>query len=120
MVARIRRADRADPLSEKGLAVYAPPRAPADLQGLPGIEPEVLLPWVARDLLQITGPDPLIVAYPPTRTTLDLIPGLRPRAVLYDCSDDYEQFPGAPGDIADTERELLQLADLVSCTSRLC
>jgi glycosyltransferase involved in cell wall biosynthesis len=76
------------------------------------------LPWVARDLLKLAGPDPVVVAYPPTRTTLDLISGLRPRAVLYDCSDDYEQFPGAPGDIADTERELLQLADLVSCTSR--
>jgi glycosyltransferase involved in cell wall biosynthesis len=38
--------------------------------------------------------------------------------VLYDCSDDYEHFPGAPGDIAATERELLLLADLVSCTSK--
>ncbi len=57
------------------------------------------------------------MAYAPTRTTLDLIRGLSPRAVLYDCADDYEHFPGAPRDIAATERELLGLADLVSCTS---
>src|SRR3712207_8504458 len=40
-----------------------------------------------------------------------------PRLVLYDCSDDYEHFPGAPKDIGETERELLLRADLVSCTS---
>ena len=37
--------------------------------------------------------------------------------MLYDCSDDYEHFPGAPKDIGETERELLLGADLVSCTS---
>jgi glycosyltransferase involved in cell wall biosynthesis len=72
---------------------------------------------VVRDLRKIAGPDPVVVAYPPTRTTLDLISGLQPRLVLYDCSDDYESFPGVPKDIAATERELLHRADLVSCTS---
>ena len=57
------------------------------------------------------------MAYPPTRTTLGLISGLDPKLVLYDCSDDYEHFPGAPRDIKETERELLLRADLVSCTS---
>jgi glycosyltransferase involved in cell wall biosynthesis len=118
VVARLRRARYGGPTSEKGLAVYAPLALPPTYRVFRGLNRRYFLPWVARDLLQTTGPDPLIVAYPPTRTTLDLIPNLRPRAVLYDCSDDYEQFPGAPGDIADTERELLQLADLVSCTSR--
>jgi glycosyltransferase involved in cell wall biosynthesis len=46
-----------------------------------------------------------------------VISDLRPRLVLYDCSDDYAHFPGTPGDIAETERELLRRADLVSCTS---
>jgi glycosyltransferase involved in cell wall biosynthesis len=118
VVARLQRARYGGPTSEKGLAVYAPLALPPTYRVFRGLNRRYFLPWVARDLLQITGPDPLIVAYPPTRTTLDLIPDLRPRAVLYDCSDDYEQFPGAPGDIADTERELLQLANLVSCTSR--
>jgi glycosyltransferase involved in cell wall biosynthesis len=72
---------------------------------------------VVGDLRKIAGPDPVVVAYPPTRTTLDLISGLQPRLVLYDCSDDYERFPGVPKDIAATERELLHHADLVSCTS---
>jgi glycosyltransferase involved in cell wall biosynthesis len=75
------------------------------------------VPRVAGDLLKLAGGAPVVVAYPPTRTTLDLITGLRPRAVLYDCSDDYEHFPGAPDSVAATERELLRLADIVSCTS---
>ncbi len=70
-----------------------------------------------RDLGKVAGPSPIVVAYPPTRTTLDLISGLNPRLVLYDCADDYEHFPGAPETSAATERELLRLADLVSCTS---
>jgi glycosyltransferase involved in cell wall biosynthesis len=64
------------------------------------------------------GGRPIVVAYPPTRTTLDLISALGPRLVLYDRADDYEQFPRVPKDIAATERELLARADLVSCTSR--
>ena len=71
-----------------------------------------------RDLRKMLDSRPIVVAYPPTRTTLGLISGLDPGLVLYDCSDDYEQFPGAPRDIARTERELLLRADLVSCTSR--
>jgi glycosyltransferase involved in cell wall biosynthesis len=78
---------------------------------------ELFVPRVAGDLVKLAGPAPVVVAYPPTRTTLDLVSALRPRAVLYDCSDDYEYFPGAPGDVGATENELLRLADLVSCTS---
>jgi glycosyltransferase involved in cell wall biosynthesis len=59
----------------------------------------------------------VVVAYPPTRTTLDLIPILKPRLLLYDCSEEYEGFPGVPPDIAATEHELLRRADIVSCTS---
>lgn len=103
---------------EPGLTVYAPLVAPPTLGAFRRANRRVLLPRVLRDLGKAVGPgSPIVVAYPPTRTTLDLISGLAPRLVLYDCSDDYEHFPGAPKDIRDTERELLALADLVSCTS---
>ncbi len=102
---------------EPGLTVYAPLVAPPTLVAFRQANRRIFLPRVLRDLGKVAGPSPVVVAYPPTRTTLDLIPGLGPRLVLYDCSDDYEHFPGAPKDIRDTERELLGLADLVSCTS---
>jgi glycosyltransferase involved in cell wall biosynthesis len=103
---------------QENLTVYAPLTTPPTLKPFLWANERFLIPHVLRDLLKIVDSRPLVVAYPPTRTTLDLISGLDPGLVLYDCSDDYEQFRGAPQDIARTERELLLRADLVSCTSR--
>src|SRR5215218_2495694 len=103
---------------QEDLTVYAPLTAPPTLKPFLWANEKLFIPRVLRDLRKIVGSRPLVVAYPPTRTTLDLASGLDPGLLLYDCSDDYEQFPGAPQDIARTEREVLLRADLVSCTSR--
>ncbi len=103
---------------EKDLTVYAPLTAPPTSKAFLWSNERLLVPRALRDLRKIAGLRPIIVAYPPTRTTLALISGLDPRLVLYDCSDDYQRFPGAPKDLAQTERELLLRADLVSCTSK--
>ena len=111
-----RAGDRRSP-ERPNLTLYAPLVAPPTLVVYRRANRLLFLPRVVRDLREMVGSPPVVVAYPPTRTTLDLIRGLDPRLVLYDCADDYWHFPGAPGDIRDTERELLRLADLVSCTS---
>jgi len=115
--ARRSRKKGANPRQEN-LTVYAPLTAPPTWKAFRWSNERFLLPRVLRVLKEIAGPRPVVVAYPPTRTTLALISGLDPRLVLYDRSDDYEHFPGAPKDIAKTERELLLRADLVSCTSQ--
>ena len=97
--------------------VYAPLVLPPTLRLFRAANRRFFVPRVARDLEGAVGRRPIVVAYPPTRTTLDLISALGPRLVLYDRADDYEQFPGIPRDITVTERELLARADLVSCTS---
>ena len=119
MFARVLRSGGAGekPPAEKNLTVYAPLTAPPTYRAYRWSNAKLFVPRVLGDLGKIAGPHPLVVAYPPTRTTLDLISGVEPRLVLYDCSDDYEHFPGAPKDIGETERELLLRADLVSCTS---
>lgn len=117
-LSRIRRSGgEGKTLPEKNLTVYAPLTAPPTHGAFRRLNERLFVPRVARDLRKMAGADPVVVAYPPTRTTLDLISGLRPRRLLYDCSDDYSAFPGVPKDIAVTERELLKRADLVSCTS---
>ena len=115
VASRFRRAGGEE--STKGLIVYAPLAAPPTHKVFRRLNRRFFVPRVVRDLGRFSGKDPIILAYPPTRTTLEVISGLHPRLVLYDCSDDYEHFPGAPEDIATTERELLRRADLVSCTS---
>jgi glycosyltransferase involved in cell wall biosynthesis len=117
VASRVRRAGGKEPSGEKRLTVYAPLAAPPKGRVFRWLNRRFFVPRVVRDLEGIVGPAPIVVAYPPTRTTLDLISTLRPRLVFYDCSDDYAHFPGAPGDVAATERELLRRADLVSCTS---
>jgi glycosyltransferase involved in cell wall biosynthesis len=103
---------------KENLTVYAPLTAPPTSRVFVWANERFFVPRVLRDLGKTVDSRPVVVAYPPTRTTLDVISGLEPRLVLYDCSDDYEQFPGAPKDIAHTERRLLLHADLVSCTSQ--
>lgn len=118
VAARIKRPGRADhaDLDDK-LTIYAPLTAPPTNKFFRQLNSKLFAPRIVRDLLSITGPDPVVIAYPPTQTTLDLISGLRPRLLLYDCSDDYEEFAGVPDDIAKTESEIIRRADLVSCTS---
>ncbi len=102
---------------EPDLTVYSPLVAPPTWRAFRLLNRWLFVPRVARDLREIVVEDPIVVAYPPTRTTLDLISALRPRILYYDCSEDYEGFPGVPEDIACTERELLRRADVVSCTA---
>ncbi|MGF1470162.1 MAG: glycosyltransferase [Rubrobacteraceae bacterium] len=102
---------------EPNLKVYSPLVAPPTWEVFRRLNGKLFVLRVARDLLKIAGEAPIVIAYPPTRTTLALISALQPRLLYYDCSEDYEGFPGVPGDIAATERELLRRADLVSCTS---
>ncbi|MDQ3316718.1 MAG: glycosyltransferase [Actinomycetota bacterium] len=118
VAARLRKAGSGDERRDDGPIVYSPLALPPTFRAFRVANRGFLLPRVARDLLKLVGGRPVVVAYPPTRTTLDLIPHLDPRLVLYDCADDYEHFPGVPKDIAATEQELLARADLVSCTSK--
>ena len=119
VLSRVRRSLQKNekPRGRENLLVYAPLTAPPTPKPFVWANERFLLPRVLRDLRKIAGFRPVVVAYPPTRTTLDLVSGLDPGLVLYDCADDYERFPGSPRDIAHTERELLLRADLVSCTS---
>ena len=102
---------------EPNLTVYSPLTAPPTQKVFRFLNRRVFTSRVSRDLRRISGGNPIIVAYPPTQTTIDLSFRLNPRLLYYDCSEDYEGFTGIPRDIASTEREILRRADLVSCTS---
>ena len=103
--------------NEPNLTVYSPLTAPPTWRAFRELNSRFFVPRVARDLRALAGEKAVVVAYPPTRTTLDLTLSLSSRLLYYDCSEDYGGFPGIPEDIAATERELLRRADLVSCTS---
>ena len=81
---------------QENLTVYAPLTAPPTSEAFRWSNERFLLPRVLRDPQRDSGSPSRRRRLPADRTTLDLISGLDPRLVLYDRSDDYEHFPGAP------------------------
>lgn len=107
--------------SEGVPSVYSPLVAPPTHGIFRSLNGRYFVPRIVRELRRLPGLSrgerPVIVAYPPTRTTLQLVGALSPRMLYYDCSDEYSAFPGAPHDIRQTEREIMLRAEVVSCTS---
>lgn len=104
------------------LTVYSPLVAPPTRATFRALNARYLVPKVVRDLRRMpglhSGERPVVLAYPPTRTTLQIASRLSPRLLYYDCSDEYAAFHGVPSDIQRTELELLLRSDIVSCTSQ--
>jgi glycosyltransferase involved in cell wall biosynthesis len=89
--------------------VLAPPRPPA----MRAINRRVLVPRLARRLLQAVGPRPVVWTYLPSATALQLATALSPSALIYDCVTNFDAVPGVPRDVASTEDELVDRADAV-------
>lgn len=99
------------------LTVYSPPVAPPTYGAFRRINRRFFVPKIVRDLRRLVGPAPVVIAFPPTQTTLDLISGLDPRLTWYHCVLNYEEYPGAPADMGETERRLLEAADTATVDS---
>ena len=99
------------------LVVYSPLVAPPTYGFFRRINRRVLVPRVVRDLRRLAGPEPVVVAFTPTQTTLDILAGLNPRLTWYHCVLNYEEILGTPPDLRDTERRLLRLADVITADS---
>lgn len=99
------------------LTVYSPLVAPPTKEAFRRINGRLFVPRIVRDLRRLVGPAPVVMAFPPTQTTLDLVSGLEPRLAWYHCVLNYEEYPDTPADIEETERRLLQIADTVTVDS---
>ena len=64
------------------LTVYSPLTAPPTWNLFRVSNRRLFVPRAARDLRKIAGEDPVVVAYPPTRTTLDLTLQLKSSSTL--------------------------------------
>lgn len=99
------------------LNVYSPLVAPPTLGAFRYINQKALVPRVVRDLRRLAGPEPVVMVFTPTQTTLDLLSKLKPRLIWYHCVLNYEEIPGTPQDLQETERRLLELADIATVDS---
>src|SRR5215217_9519120 len=99
------------------LTIYSPLVAPPTHEAFRRINRRFFVPRIVRDLQRLIGTTPVVMAFAPTRTTLDLVLGLEPRLTWYHCTLNYGDIPGALADIEETERRLLKSADIVTVDS---
>jgi glycosyltransferase involved in cell wall biosynthesis len=99
------------------LVVYSPLVVPPTYKVFRGINRRALVPRVVRDLRRLAGPEPVVIAFTPTQTTLDILSGLRPKLTWYHCVLNYEEIPRTPPDLKYTEQCLLSSADVATVDS---
>jgi glycosyltransferase involved in cell wall biosynthesis len=102
---------------QEGLTVYSPITLPPTNGIFRRLNRSVFAAKAGRDLRELVASDPIVIAMPPNQTTLDLVAEVRPRLLWYHCVLNYEDLPGAPLDVRETERRLLESADVVSVDS---
>ena len=77
---------------------------------------------VLRDLrhrLRAEGlTDPILWVYLPTDLVLEVAAGLNHRLLVYDCVDEITAFRDAPAGLVDSERRIIDAADVIFASSR--
>lgn len=71
------------------------------------------VPKLAKKIKSYSNKPILLIAYTPTKTSLDLIKNLKPVKIVYDCVLNFENFPGIPKDIDKTENDLINISDVL-------
>ncbi len=99
------------------LTVYSPLVVPPTYGVFRRINRLLFVPRIIRDLRRLISTAPVVIAFAPTQTTLDLVSGLEPQLTWYHCTLNYEEIPDAPIDIKDTEQQLLRAAGIATVDS---
>jgi len=77
------------------------------------INRKYLIPILLNKIKKAKIKNPLVIAYLPTDTTLNILKNINYSFLIYDCVVNFPGIEGAPQDIKDTERELALISDLI-------
>jgi len=99
------------------LTVYSPLVVPPTHGVFRYINRRHFVPKIVRDLRELISMAPVVIAFAPTRTTLDLVSRLEPRLTWYHCTLNYTEIPDTPADIKETEQQLLEVAEIATVDS---
>lgn len=78
----------------------------------------LFIPILVRSIKNQGIENPLVMNYMPTQTSRDVIQKLNPRLVVYDCVENFPEYPGVPRDTAEIEKNIFGSADLVFTDSK--
>lgn len=103
----------------RGIKLFAPLVLPPTTSSFRLLNDAFLVPRLAAQLRAAGLRDgALAVCYLPSSTTLALLSQVAAAATVYDCVDNFYGQPSRPSDLAETEKTLLERADLVLTSSR--
>ncbi|MBI5245391.1 MAG: oligosaccharide flippase family protein [Elusimicrobia bacterium] len=103
----------------RGRRIVAPLTLPPTRPLFRALNAVYFVPLLLRRLRrQRLRPHPLVFAYLPTATTLQILDSVEPGLVVYDSVDNFYGHPSPPADMKETESELLRRSSLVLATSR--
>jgi glycosyltransferase involved in cell wall biosynthesis len=104
-----RKSDRAS----ENLIVISPLLLPSTLKVFRTINRKVFIPQLVRTIHKQIAGDPMVINYTPIQTSIDLIKSIKPLLAVYDCVENFPDYPGVPKDTAEIERTIIKEADLV-------
>ena len=101
-----------------GISIVAPLVLPPTRASFRRLDEQFLIPQVLG-ALRSAGLDhaPIVIAYMPTTTVVELAKQLSPAALVYDCASNFRGHPDAVADLPEIEGRLMRAADLVVCDS---
>lgn len=97
--------------SKTNVNILPPIVAPPTLKIFRSINQHIFTPTLAAKTITYSNKPILFITYLPTSTSLYLMDELNPIATIYDCVLNFENFPGIPKDIVETENELIHKVD---------
>jgi len=78
---------------------------------------KIFIPKLIQKIKETEIRRPVIIAYLPTQTTIDIINKLDYSLLIYDCVVNFKGMKDVPSDIEETENELVQKSDLIIADS---
>jgi len=104
--------------ASENLTVISPLLLPSTFKLFRFINRRAFIPQLARTIQkQITG-SPIVINYTPSQTSIDLIKALDPQTTVYDCVENFPDYPGVPNDTLEIEQTIIKEADLVITDSK--
>ncbi len=81
------------------------------------INGKFMVPTLVKRIKKTGIKNPIVIAYLPTQTTLDILKGIKYRLLIYDCVSNFKGIPGIPEDIPEREKELIGLSNIILADS---
>jgi glycosyltransferase involved in cell wall biosynthesis len=97
----------------ENLIIVSPLVLPATLKIYRKINKRLFIPFLARLVSSRGLRNPIVLNYLPNQTSLDLIGKLRPSLSIYDCVQNWPQYPRVSKDTEVIEKEIIRAADVV-------